>query len=456
MNSYSYPTLLLDVRPHGSGLAAHRLDGSGQDGTIERLVVEEFGRALPLPCGDIDDCNTIACTAGRVTIRTSRQNLTPVRYWHQPGTGRVLIGTDLASLTARAIEHAGTRPDRVAQIRAVRAAIRTIGGGRTVVFSRDASGDSTDVTETVSNTWKASPLTGEKAAEAGARQIEVLRQQIAACGTPRPLTAVVSGGVDSGLVAALAQQAGVLDHLATLGTPWGDEYATADELGAHLRMPVRHIELSEQDVLRAIPETVRMLGVPHHEMVAAGVNLVAVYRRHQIPAGTILTGIGADYINSGLRTEPGTAPDLQRAVIQCLDDAAAGGEWSGAGAAAHGYTLRHMYWNTPVIQAALDTAPEIMRHRDREKGHIRAAAEALLPPHIAWRPKQAMHHGSGVQRNLRGAVARLTGLDSVDVESFYELIATEQAGALVERPHEPVDSDTCLEAAVAAYIREHD
>ncbi|MGQ4377104.1 asparagine synthase C-terminal domain-containing protein [Streptomyces sp. SAS_267] len=450
-----YPTLLLEVRPQGSGLAVHRLDGAGQDSTTEGLVVEEFGGALPPHSGGLDDRNTIACTAGRVTIRTSRQNLTPVRYWRPPGTGRVLIGTDLASLTARAVEHSGVRPDRVAQIRAVRAAIRTIGGGRTVVFSRDANGDSTDVTETVSNTWKASPLIGEKAAEAGARQIEVLRQQIAACGTPRPLTVVVSGGVDSGLVAALAQRAGILDHLATLGTPWGDEYATADELGTHLGMPVRHVELSERDILRAIPETVRMLGVPTHEMVAAGVNLVAVYRKRQIPAGTILTGIGADYINSGLRTETGTAPDLQDAVIQCLNDAAAGGEWSGAGAAAHGYTLRHMYWNTPVIQAALDTAPEVMRHRDREKGHIRAAAEALLPPHIAWRPKQAMHHGSGVLRHLHGAVDRLIGLDGVDVEHFYELIATEQANALIERPHEPVDSDTCLEAAVAAYIREH-
>ncbi|MET8100407.1 asparagine synthase C-terminal domain-containing protein [Streptomyces sp. NPDC005236] len=450
-----YPTLLLDVRPQGDGLAAQRLDDSGETGGLERLVVEEFGRALALPSGGVDDCNTIECVGGRVTVRTSRQNLTLVRYWQQPGTGRVLIGTDLAELTARALHHSGAHPDRVARIRAVRASIRTIGGGRTVVFSRAADGGSTDVTESVSNTWKASPRARESAVEAGARQIEVLRREIVACGTPRPLTAVVSGGVDSGLVAALAKQAGILDHLATLGTPWGDEYATADELGTHLDMRVRHIELSKQDILGSIPETVRMLGVPNREMVAGGVNLVAVYRQRAIPAGTILTGIGADYINSGLRVEAGSVPDLRRAVAQCLNDGAAGGEWTGAGAAAHGYALRHMYWNTPVIQAALDTAPEVMRHRDREKGHIRAAAEALLPPHIAWRPKQAMHHGSGVQRNLDGAVARLIGVDTVDVERFYELIATEQAGALVESPHEPIDSDKCLEAAVSAYIREH-
>ncbi|MGW2651128.1 asparagine synthase C-terminal domain-containing protein [Streptomyces sp. NPDC001393] len=450
----TYPSVLLDVRNQRTGLVA-QLDGAGQAGDSGRLVAEEFGRGWPLPPGGPDDCNTIEWTGDRVTVRTSRQNLTLLRYWRQPGTSRVLIGSDLAGLTARAIACVGAEPDRVAQIRAVRASIRTIGGGRTVVFSRSADGDSIDVTETVSKRWQASPVTGETAVEAGARQIEVLRREINASGTPRPLTAVVSGGVDSGLVAALAKQAGILDHLATLGTPWGDEYAAADELGSHLGMPVRHIALSEEDILRAIPETVRMLGVPDREMVAGGVNLVAVYREGRTPAGTILTGIGADYINSGLRAEAGTVPDLQRAVAQCLADGALGGEWTGAGAAAHGYVLRHMYWNTPVIQAALDTAPEVMRHRDREKGHMRAAAEALLPPEIAWRPKQAMHHGSGVQRNLDGAVARLIGLEAVDVERFYELLATEQAGALVESPHEPIDSDKCLEAAMSAYVREH-
>ncbi|RKT19010.1 asparagine synthase [Streptomyces sp. 1114.5] len=450
----TFPSLLLDVRSERAGLVI-RLDGAGQLPDTGRLVVEEFGRGQALPSGGVDDCNTVEWTGEQVTVRTSRQNPTILRHWQQPGTGRVLIGTDLAELTARAIALQGARPDRVAQIRAVRASIRAIGGGRTVVLSRSANGGPTAITETVSQSWQAAVITGESAVEAGARQIETLRREIAASGTPGPVTAIVSGGVDSGLVAALAQQAGILDHLATLGTPWGDEYAAADELGAHLGLPVRHLALSEEDILRAIPETVRMLGVPNREMVAGGVNLVAVYRQGGIPAGTVLTGVGADFINSGLRTEAGTVPDLQRAVAQCLADAAAAGELSGAAAAAYGYTLRHMYWNTPVIQAALDTDPLVMRHRDREKGHMRVAAEALLPPQIAWRPKQALHHGSGVQANLDGAVARLIGRAEVDVERFYELVATEQAGALVDSPHEPIDSDKCLEAAVAAYVREY-
>ncbi|MEU7582060.1 asparagine synthase C-terminal domain-containing protein [Streptomyces sp. NPDC041068] len=453
----SFPSLLLDIRNRPGGGLETRLGTAGPRET-GRLVVEELDRSWPLPSGGADSCNTIEWTGDRVVVRTSRQNPTILYYWAEPGADRVLIGTDLAEVTARVLTDfltdSGPEPDRARrQARAVRDSVRKIGGGRIVTFARASAGTAVEVTEQVAQTWHASPVIGETAMEAGDRQIEILCQEIVTAGEPGPVTAVVSGGVDSGLVAALAKEAGILDHLATLGTPWGNEYAAADELGAHLGMPVQHLDLSEEDILRAIPETVRMLGRPSREAVAGGVNLVAVYQQGRIPRGTVLTGVGADFINSGLRVEAGPVPDLRKAVRECLEGAALAGELSGISAAAHGYVLRHMYWNTPVIQAALDTVPGVMRHRDREKGHMRLAATRILPDAIAWRPKQALHHGSGVEANLDGAVARLIGVPTVDVERFYDLVGLELVEALAASPHEPVDSDKCLEAAISAYNR---
>lgn len=448
----SFPSLLLDIR-NRRGVLETQLGTAAEPRETGRLIVEEFARGWPLPSGGADSCNTIEWTGDQVVVHTSRQNPTVLSYWAEPGAGRVLIGTDLAELTARIITDTRAESDRAQQVRAVRRAIRKIGGGRTVTFSRSAAGGTVEITERVTQSWHASPIAGETAMEAGDRQIEMLCQEIVTAGEPRPVTAVVSGGVDSGLVAALAKEAGILDHLATLGTPWGNEYAAADELGAYLGMPVRHLALSEDEILGAIPETVRMLGNPNREAVAAGVNLVAVYQLGQLPTGTVLTGVGADFINSGMRVDAGPVPDLQRAVADCLESAALAGELSGVSAAAHGYVLRHMYWNTPVIQAALDTMPGIMRHRGREKGHMRLAATRILPEHIAWRPKQALHHGSGVERNLDAAIARRIGVESVDAERFYDLIGLELVEALVASPHAPVDSDKCLEAAISAYTR---
>lgn len=446
-----YPSVLLEVRASASGLTVF-VNSDLRPSIAGRLLVEEFGRQWDLPAGGVDSCSTIEWTDTEVTVRTSRQNPTVLYLWCTSKTNRVLMGTDLAELTARIITTSGPEPDLLAQIRSVRTSIRKVSGGRTVVFARDAD-RGISVTELTTHTWQPSIVTNETALEAGARQIETLGREIAATDGARPITAVISGGVDSGLVAALAKQAGILDHLATLGTPWGNEYAEAAELGAHLNLPVIRITLSEDEILRALPETIRMIGEPNHETIAGAVNLVAVYQQGRLPLGTVLTGYGADLINSGLRVESYAIDDIRLAVSQRLSDAALASEFSGVAAASHGYALRHMFWSSEVIQAALDTAPELMRFRDREKGHIRAAATELLPDTIAWRPKQALHHGSGVDRNLNSAIARRLGVEFVDVERFYRLIDAELVRALVTSPYEQIDSCKCMEAAIAAYRR---
>ncbi|MFB7874090.1 asparagine synthase C-terminal domain-containing protein [Nocardia sp. NPDC056064] len=450
----SYPSVLLSVRKCRTGLVTD-IGAKATPAEPGSLVVEEFGRQWPLPVGGFDGCAIIEWTEEHVVVRTGRQSTTTLYYWLTADAEELLIGTDLAELTARIIAVVGTGPDRLAQIRHLRRSIRRIGGGRRVVFSGQGAGETLSVTESVCGSWDSGVHPGESAVEAGNRQIAALRRAIGSAGDPRPVTAVVSGGVDSALVAVLAQQAGILDHLATLGTPWGDEYASADELGAHLGMPVQHVALSAEEILRALPETVRMLGEPGREIVAGGVGLVAVYRQRKIPVGTVLTGVGSDVINSGLRVDAGPVPDLHHAVTELLADPSLARELSGVAAAAHGYVLRHMYWDPAVIQAALDTAPEVMRYRDREKGHIRAAASALLPDVVAWRRKQALHHGTGIERSLDGAVAGLLGVHAVDVERFYELIHAELVDALVAAPDAPIDTDTCLDAATSAYLREN-
>ncbi|MFF5037383.1 asparagine synthase C-terminal domain-containing protein [Nocardia salmonicida] len=440
----NYPSVALEVRSTQFGLEITDDKGSAAAET-GILTVEKFGRNWPLPAGGIDSCSTIEWDNHAVVVRTSRLNPTTLYYWGSPGSDRFLVGTDRVGLLARIAKSTRSRADHT---------LHPIGAGRTLTFSPAATHDHLIVDDTVTERWTPSLIVGETAHEAGARQIAALRREITAVGRPRPTTVVVSGGVDSGLVAVLAQEAGMVDHMASLGTPWGDEYAGADELGAHLDIPVQRIALSEDDILRALPETIRMLGTTDREAIAAGVNLVAVYRQGTIPAGTILTGVGADLINSGHRVGSGPVADMQKAVAERLSEAASSSELTGVGAAAHGYSLRHMYWNASVIQAALDTAPEVMRYRDREKGHMRLAAEQLLPDSVAWRPKQALHHGSGVERNLDGAVARLIGAEQVDTERFYGLIESRLVEALLESPTGPIHSDDCLEAAIAAYRAE--
>ncbi|MFB3069829.1 MAG: asparagine synthase C-terminal domain-containing protein [Gemmatimonadales bacterium] len=442
----SYPTIALEIQATPTGLSLSDTAGSAA-AEAGKLTVEKFGRDWPLPAGGLGSCSTIEWNKHAVTVRTSLLNPTNLYYWVDPKSNRFLIGTDRVGLLAHIIATTGSRTAH---------SLRLIGAGRTVTLSLNAAHDGIVVDDTVAARWVPSPIAGESALEAGNRQIAALRSEITDVGGPRPITVVVSGGVDSGLVAALAKQVGMVDYLASLGTPWGDEYSGADELGAHLGIPVRRIALSEDEILRALPETVRMLGTTDRELIAAGVNLVAVFRQGTIPAGAILTGVGADLINSGSRVgSTAAAADMQKAVSERLTEVASSAELTGVGAAVHGYALHHMYWNSSVIQAALDTSPEVMRYADREKGHMRLAAQQLLPDSVAWRPKQALHHGSGVDRNLDGAVARLLGVEHADVERFYELIEANLVEALMKSPDGAIDSDDCLESAISTYRAEN-
>jgi len=455
----SYPWILVDAayRPGEFSTRVDTASGLGSSGGEGRLVVEALGQDWPPPVGAADDSNVIEWTDAEIVVRTSRQNFTPVYYWIDARRKRLLLGTDLASLTAKVISATGTRAgtpaanDLLTQVRWARASIRKIPARRTVRFTRSSDGGAVVAAEVAQAGWVPSNIAGETASDAGLRHIEALERDIAAVGDRRAVTALVSGGVDSGTVAALARRTGVLDGIATLGTAWGDERAEAEQLGAHLGCPVQYVFLSADDILDALAETIRMLGEPGQETVAIGCNLVALYRRAEIPAGTLLTGYGSDLINSGLRVEAAVVDDLRAAVESQLAQAAISGEFSGVAAAAHGYAVRHPFWSSSVIQAALDTDPELMSHGGREKGHLREAATKFLPHSVAWRRKQALHRGSGVDDNLDHAIARRLGTSTVDVARLYQLIDAELVGALITSPGQHIDGRKCLDAAMFAY-----
>lgn len=443
----TYPWILLDATTRPGGLTT-RVHTAAGPVTTGRLVVETLGHQWLPPTGDDHDHTVIEWTGGEITVHTSRQNFTPMYTWTDERRGRLLMSTDLASLTAEPLNLTGWPDPRelIPRIREVRAGIHQLPAHHTIRYTADLQ-----PTRVERPGWTPRTIRGETPGEAGARQIDALHRDLAALAGHGPVTALISGGVDSGTVAALAQQAGILDGVATLGTAWGDEHAEAAELAEHLGHPLRYVLLTEDDILDALPDTIRMLGEPGKETVAIATNLVALYRRGEIPTGTLLTGYGSDLLNSGLRVDAAVLDDLRSAVATQLAQATTTGEFSGITAAAYGYAVRHPFWSSGVIQAALDTDPSLMGHNGREKGHLREAATRYLPAGVAWRPKRALHRGSGVDDNLDHAIARRLGTPIVDVPRLYEFIDAELVRALGESPGQPVDGRACLDAAMIAY-----
>jgi asparagine synthase (glutamine-hydrolysing) len=118
-----------------------------------------------------------------------------------------------------------------------------------------------------------------------------------------PLGAFVSGGVDSGLVAAIAtERAGrPLDtfNLGFTGHDVGSEHVEAERVARHIGSRHHCLMLAPGDVLPALDRWVEVFDEPFGDQAALPTMLLAEYARKAVTV--VLTGEGADEVFGGYR-----------------------------------------------------------------------------------------------------------------------------------------------------------
>ena len=118
-----------------------------------------------------------------------------------------------------------------------------------------------------------------------------------------PLGAFVSGGVDSGLIAAMATRiAGrPIDtfNLGFTGTDVGSEHVEAATVARHIGARHHCLMLGPDDVLPALDRWVDVFDEPFGDQAALPTMLLAEYARREVTV--VLTGEGADEVFGGYR-----------------------------------------------------------------------------------------------------------------------------------------------------------
>ena len=269
----------------------------------------------------------------------------------------------------------------------------------------------------------------------------------------------LSGGLDSSIIAAIAQKGRAARGLGPLktfavGTEGSPDLAAARAVAEHIGSDHREAVFTAEDVAAALPHVVYHLESADVDLVRSAIPTLFAARLARAEVKAVLTGEGADELFAGYAyhhayvDDPrALADELTRSLgtmhninLQRVDRVTM----------SESLEARTPFLDRDLIDFAQSIPAELkMRRTDpeaadatgptTEKWILRKACEDLLPPDLVWRRKAQFDEGSGTVDALGGALA-----DLIDGP-----VTRETEGALYERLLRAAyaDPDRILDAA---------
>ena len=220
-----------------------------------------------------------------------------------------------------------------------------------------------------------------------------------------------SGGMDSGLVAALAKKYARSVTCYTCGTDDSFDVAAGKELAEKLGLPWVHCRISEDDIEETIREFILATKVSDPFTISYDLQLFTVCRAAHEPV--ILTGQGSDEFFNGCNRAVDDDDEKFRRIsewgIERLYKVSMPCEMS---IASHfKKKLYYPYLDDKVLECIGEIDPEELRPRDLDdrKTVLKETASELGFPILAHRTKKASQYGSNTTELIR-RMARAKGV----------------------------------------------
>jgi asparagine synthase (glutamine-hydrolysing) len=245
---------------------------------------------------------------------------------------------------------------------------------------------------------------------------------------------VLSGGVDSGLIAKILNDMGIDFICYSIGYKNSNDIKTSIDLSQNIGTKFRKKEINDNDVENALTKINRSIECRGLVQIEAAIFLhFAAEMAHEDGLKVMLTGQGADELFGGypwyldVVKEEGLEGlpkymwnDIYHLYLDTL-------EREDKMTMAHSIELRVPFLDLDVIATAMsiDINLKVESGEDTKRKHIhRMVAEELgVPDYVAWRPKEVAQNGTGVHEALE-SLARRAGFNPETVERIqYEPIA---------------------------------
>jgi len=260
----------------------------------------------------------------------------------------------------------------------------------------------------------------------------------------------LSGGLDSSIIAAIAQKVrrdagkGPLKTFA-VGTEGSPDLAAARRVAEHIGSDHREYAFTAKDVADNLPHVIYHLESADVDLVRSAVPTLFAARLAREDVKAVLTGEGADELFAGYAyhhayvDDPrALADELTRSLgtmhninLQRVDRVTMAESLE----ARTPFLDRELIDFAQSVPAALKlcrTDPEVVESTGEttEKWILRKACADLLPPDLVWRKKAQFDEGSGAVDALDEALRYLTGsagrVNREDEAALYERILRDQ------------------------------
>jgi len=227
--------------------------------------------------------------------------------------------------------------------------------------------------------------------------------------TDRPIACLLSGGLDSSLIAALVQRY-YTKNLETfsIGLKGSEDIKYARIVAKFLKTKHTEIILTEQQFLDAIPETIYAIESYDTTTVRASVGnyLVSKYIKTHSEAKVVFNGDGSDEVCGGylyFHAAPNSI-EFNKECIRLLNDIYAFDVLrSDRCTSCHGLEPRTPFLDKSFVYTYLSIPPHLRAHNalgQCEKFLLRNSFKKLLPKEILFRKKEAFSDGvSNISRS---------------------------------------------------------